>query len=84
MRAEVPSRVEMQEKKRTRGDRERGMQGDMPGTQCRRGRQQGTGKGDRREKASVILKLELSAWETQGLRWKWAPGFQVDRKELAP
>ena len=47
-------------------------------------RQQGTGKGDRREKASVILKLELSAWETQGLRWKWAPGFQVDRKELTP
>lgn len=38
MRVEVPSRVEMQEKKRTRGDRERGMQGDMPGIQCRRGR----------------------------------------------
>ena len=69
---EVLVRVERQEKNKTRGDRARGMQDDTPVTQYRRGsggdeKTAGNGKGGRREKVSVILKLESSAWETQGL-----------------
>lgn len=73
--------MERQEGKGTRGDKASGMQDDMPMTQCRRGRggeekTEGPGKGDRAEEASVILKPELSAWETQALTWKWALALQ--------